>query len=107
MSVELYRGSPGKFDSRTLDRKTLSRWTRRSNSLRHGVARGVQYAALNTNTTRTNTNNNNNSNSLQFYSFNSTNTNNNNTRSILLNTNSSNNIIIIIILITAIIRIIE
>ena len=29
MSVELDRGSPGKFDSRTLDRKTLSRWTGR------------------------------------------------------------------------------
>ena len=29
MSVEFYRGSPGKFDSRTLSRKTLSRWTGR------------------------------------------------------------------------------
>ena len=29
MSVEFYRGSPGKFDSRTLNRKTLSRWTGR------------------------------------------------------------------------------
>ena len=27
MSVELYRESPGKFDSRTLSRETLSRWT--------------------------------------------------------------------------------
>ena len=27
MSVELYRESAGKFDSRTLSRKTLSRWT--------------------------------------------------------------------------------
>ena len=27
MSVELYRESPGKFDSRTLSRKTLNRWT--------------------------------------------------------------------------------
>ena len=26
MSVELYRESPGKFDSRTLKRKTLNRW---------------------------------------------------------------------------------
>ena len=26
-SVEFYRGSPGKFDSRTLSRETLSRWT--------------------------------------------------------------------------------
>ena len=30
MSVELYRGSPGKFDSRTLSRTTLSRWTGRT-----------------------------------------------------------------------------
>ena len=29
MSVEFYRGSPGKFDSRTLGRKALSRWTGR------------------------------------------------------------------------------
>ena len=26
MSVEFDRGSPGKFDSRTLNRETLSRW---------------------------------------------------------------------------------
>ena len=26
MSVEFDRGSPGKFDSRTLNRKTFSRW---------------------------------------------------------------------------------
>ena len=32
MSVEFYRGSPGKFDSRTLSRKTLSRWTGRTAS---------------------------------------------------------------------------
>ena len=30
MSVELYRESPGKFDSRTLSRTTLNRWTGRS-----------------------------------------------------------------------------
>ena len=30
MSVEFYRESPGKFDSRTLNRKTLNRWTGRS-----------------------------------------------------------------------------
>ena len=30
MSVEFYRGSPGKFDSRTLNRKTLNRWTGRN-----------------------------------------------------------------------------
>ena len=29
MSVEFYRESPGKLDSRTLSRKTLSRWTGR------------------------------------------------------------------------------
>ena len=30
ISVEFYRSSPGKFDSRTPSRKTLSRWTGRS-----------------------------------------------------------------------------
>ena len=30
MSVEFYRESPGKFDSRTLSRETLSRWTGRT-----------------------------------------------------------------------------
>ena len=30
MSVEFDRESPGKFDSRTLDRKTLNRWTGRT-----------------------------------------------------------------------------
>ena len=30
MSVEFYRGSPGKFDSRTLSREIISRWTGRS-----------------------------------------------------------------------------
>ena len=29
MPVEFDRGSPGKFDSRTLNRKTLNRWTGR------------------------------------------------------------------------------
>ena len=33
MSVELYRESPGKFDSRILNRKTLNRWTGRNNKL--------------------------------------------------------------------------
>ena len=36
MSVEFDRGSPGKFDSRTLSRKTLSRWTGRIGSGMHG-----------------------------------------------------------------------
>ena len=30
MSVEFDRGSPGKLDSRTLNRKTLIRWTGRT-----------------------------------------------------------------------------
>ena len=30
MSVEFYRESPEKFDSRTLNRNTLSRWTGRT-----------------------------------------------------------------------------
>ena len=30
MSVEFYRESPGSFDSRTLSRETLSRWTGRN-----------------------------------------------------------------------------
>ena len=32
MSVDFYRESPGKFDSITLSRKTLSRWTGRTRS---------------------------------------------------------------------------
>ena len=31
MSVDCYRESPGKFDSRTLSRETLSRWIGRIN----------------------------------------------------------------------------
>ena len=30
MAVEFHRGSPGKFDSGTLSRETLGRWTERS-----------------------------------------------------------------------------
>ena len=33
MSVEFYRGSPRKFDSRTLSRKVVSRWTGRKLSI--------------------------------------------------------------------------
>ena len=33
MSVEFYRESPGMFDSRTLNRTTLNRWTGRKKSL--------------------------------------------------------------------------
>ena len=36
MSVEFYRGSPRKFDSRTLSRETLSRWTGRTASAAAG-----------------------------------------------------------------------
>ena len=39
MSVGFYRGSPGNLDSRTLSRKTLSRWTgRKSEMLRQALA---------------------------------------------------------------------
>ena len=37
MSVEFDRESPGKFDSVTLNRKTLNRWTRRTVAQRGGV----------------------------------------------------------------------
>ena len=40
MSVEFYRESPGKFDSRTLSRETLSRWTGRTRK-RHPPTQGV------------------------------------------------------------------
>ena len=33
MSVEFHRESPGKFDSRTLTREILSRWTGRNQSI--------------------------------------------------------------------------
>ena len=32
MPVEFDRGSPGKFDSRTLSRESLSRWTGRNSN---------------------------------------------------------------------------
>ena len=41
MSVEFDRGSPGKFDSRTLSRETLGRWTGRSNSWAFGKSTTV------------------------------------------------------------------
>ena len=34
MSIEFYRESPGKSDSRTLNRKTLTRWTGRKPDLK-------------------------------------------------------------------------
>ena len=40
MSVEFDRGSPGKFDSRTLNRNALSRWTGRIH-VADGSARGL------------------------------------------------------------------
>ena len=43
MSVEFYRGSPGNLDSRTLSRKTLSRWTRRMSG-RVGGVRGTKLS---------------------------------------------------------------
>ena len=41
MSVDFYRESPGKFDSRTLNRKTLNRWTGRSQVSSCPVSRGA------------------------------------------------------------------
>ena len=37
MSVEFYRESPGKFDSRTLNRESLSRWTGRTLRRQQGL----------------------------------------------------------------------
>ena len=45
MSVEIYRGSPGKFDSRTLSRETLDGWTGRIVSM-HRQSWSVIYAGL-------------------------------------------------------------
>ena len=42
MSVEFYRESPGKFDSRTLSRKTLNRWTGRMKGPTAGYTAGVK-----------------------------------------------------------------
>ena len=50
MSVWFYRESPGKFDSRTLSRETISRWT------------GGTNTATTTNDNNDNNNNNNNNN---------------------------------------------
>ena len=51
MSVELYRGSPGKFDSRTLSRKTLNRWTGRNNKDRCSSANsGTNSSNIHNNT---------------------------------------------------------
>ena len=45
MSVEFYRESPRKFDSRTLNRKTLNRWTGRT------INSGTNSATTTTTTT--------------------------------------------------------
>ena len=37
MSVEFYKESPGKFDSRTLNRTTLNRWTGGSTVSYHNI----------------------------------------------------------------------
>ena len=47
MSVEFYRGSPGKFDSRTLNRVTLKKWTGRiSTELWFGSAQGLCFCSV-------------------------------------------------------------
>ena len=56
MSVELHRGSPGKFDSRTLSRKTLSRWTGRNSitiiiTIQHIIVFVISVTIINTNVT--------------------------------------------------------
>ena len=43
MSVEFHRGSPGKLDSRTLSRETLSRWTRGAGALSDSITGFGQY----------------------------------------------------------------
>ena len=48
MSVAFYRESPGKFDSRTLNRKTLNRWTGRTRAR----ARARAHARLTSRVTR-------------------------------------------------------
>ena len=46
MSVEFYRVSPGKFDSRTLSRKTLNRWTgRNTHTHKHAGTRDAARVA--------------------------------------------------------------
>ena len=47
MSVEFHRGSPRKFDSRTLNRKTLNRWTgRTSEGSRKEITSGSQVVVF-------------------------------------------------------------
>ena len=48
MSVELYRESPGSFDSSTLNRKTLNRWTGRmcvTFSMKRSLGLGLFHGA--------------------------------------------------------------
>ena len=42
MSVEFDRGSPGNFDSRTLNRTTLDRWTGRMKKLVRGISKWTE-----------------------------------------------------------------
>ena len=46
MSIEFDRGSPGKFDSRTLSRKTLSRWTGRTSNATLAIWRGYEHVVI-------------------------------------------------------------
>ena len=43
MSVEFDRGSPGKFDSRTLNRNTLNRWTGRTGIFQGLISRASPW----------------------------------------------------------------
>ena len=44
MSLEFYRESPGKFDSRTLNRTTLNRWTGRTHTIIDAICRSAAGA---------------------------------------------------------------
>ena len=46
MSVEFDRGSPGKFDSRTLNRNTLSRWTGRNYMVIVYIVSSCMYSTI-------------------------------------------------------------
>ena len=102
MSVEFYRGSPGKFDSRTLSRETLSRWTGRMvqyppapGACRGADARAAAAAAAAATSTTTST-------STTTTTTTSTNNNNNNINA-NNNTNNKVTIAVIIIVITILI----
>ena len=107
MSVEFYRESPGKFDSGTLSRETLGRWTGRKlgqpntfltfntnieNNLRSERGKAGHQATTTTTTTNDNNNNDNdnNNNNTEHYSTN-TNTNTNKDDHTTTSNNDSNN----------------